>query len=155
MQEQQEEEAEDNPPPAMHGAVGGTPEPGDSEGGESDDERRGRWDKRPHKRNKKRTEKEKTDEEKYGEATEDKIRFSRALGKAIGETTKRSSLTPIRIRTCQTPGYPGLANHLQGSFRSQPIPVAGRGGPYQIRLVETKRITSSILHYNLQEPNDR
>jgi len=31
---------------------------------------------------------EKTDEEKYREATEDEIRFSRALGKAIGETTK-------------------------------------------------------------------
>jgi len=77
------------PPPTMHGAAGGTPDPGDGEGEGSDDQSRGRRAERPDKRNKKPAEKEKTAEEKYGEATEDQIRFSRALGKAIGETTKR------------------------------------------------------------------
>jgi len=39
-------------------------------------------------------EKEKTNEEKYGEATLDEIRFSSALGKAIGETTKPPAQPP-------------------------------------------------------------
>jgi len=82
------------PPPTMHRAAGGTPDPGDSEEGGSDDERRGRRDERRDKRNKKSAEKEKTDEEKYGEATKDEIRFSRALGKAIGETTKPPAQPP-------------------------------------------------------------
>jgi len=82
------------PPPSMHGAAGGTPDPGDSEGGGSDDERRGRRDERPDKRNKRPPEMEKTDEEKYGEATEDEIWFSRALGKAIREKTKRPTKPP-------------------------------------------------------------
>jgi len=82
------------PSPTMDGAAGGTPHPGDSEGGGSDDERRGRRDERPQKLNKKPAEKEKTDEEKYGEATEDEIRFARALGKAIEETTKRPAQPP-------------------------------------------------------------
>jgi len=77
------------PPLTMHEAGGGTPDPGDSEGGGSDDERRGRLFERPDKRNKKPAEKDKTDDEKYGEAREDKIWFPQALGKAIGETTKR------------------------------------------------------------------
>jgi len=77
------------PPPTMHGAAGGTPDPEDSEGGGSDHEGQRRRDERPDKGNKKPAEKEKTDDEKYGDATEDEIRFSRALGKAIGETTKR------------------------------------------------------------------
>jgi len=77
------------PPPTMHGAARGTPDPGDSEGGGSDDERRGRRDERPDKRSKKPAEKEKTNEENYGEANENEIRFSRAVGKAIGETMKR------------------------------------------------------------------
>jgi len=83
------------PPPIMHGPVGGTPDPGDSEGGGSDDERRGRRHERPHKRNKKPAEKEKTEEEKYGEVTEDAIRFSTALGKAIGERTKAPAQPPL------------------------------------------------------------
>jgi len=37
------------PPPTMHGAAGGTPDLGDSEGEGSDDERRGRRDERPDK----------------------------------------------------------------------------------------------------------
>jgi len=41
------------PPPTMHGAAGGTPDPGDSEGGGSEDGRQGRRDERPDKRNKK------------------------------------------------------------------------------------------------------
>ena len=53
----------------MHGAAGGTPDPGDTQGGGSNDERRAREDERPDKRNKKPAEKEKTDQEKYGEAT--------------------------------------------------------------------------------------
>jgi len=51
------------PPTTMHGAAGGTPDPGDSEGGGSDVERRGRRDERPDKQSKKPAEKEKTDEE--------------------------------------------------------------------------------------------
>jgi len=73
----------------MHGAVGGIPDPGDSEGEGSDDERQRRRDIRPDQRKKKRAEKDKTDAVKYGQATEDEIPFSRGLGKAIGETTKR------------------------------------------------------------------
>jgi len=71
------------PPPTMHGAAGGTPDPGDSEGAVSDDERRGRQDERPDQQNKKPAEKEKTNEGAYGDGTEDQIRFSRALGQAI------------------------------------------------------------------------
>jgi len=71
------------PPPMMHGAAGGTPDHGDSEGEGRDDARRGSRDKRPDKRNNKPREKDKTDMEKYREATQDEIRFSRALGKAI------------------------------------------------------------------------
>jgi len=82
------------PPPTMHGAAGGTPAPGDSEGGGSAPQRRGRRDERPDKRNKQPAEKEKTDEEQYGDTTEDEIRFSRALGKAIGETIKRPAQPP-------------------------------------------------------------
>jgi len=82
------------PPPTMHGAGGGTPDPGDSEGGGSHDETRERREERPDIQNKKPTDKEKTDEEKYGEATEHEIRSSRALGKTIGETTKRPAQSP-------------------------------------------------------------
>jgi len=78
----------------MHGAAGGTPDLGDSEGGGSDDERRERLGERPDQQNVKPGDKDKTDEEKYGEATEDEIIFSRALGKAIGETTKRPAQPP-------------------------------------------------------------
>jgi len=47
------------PPPTMHGAAGGTPDSGDSEGEGSDNERRGRWDERPNKQNKNPVEKKK------------------------------------------------------------------------------------------------
>jgi len=75
----------------MDGTAAGTPDPGDSKVEGSDDERRGRWDERPNTRNKKPAVKEKTAEvpQKYGDATEDKIRISWALGNAIGDTTKR------------------------------------------------------------------
>jgi len=76
------------PPPIMHRAAGGTPDPGDSEGEGSDDERQGRQGERPAKENRKPVGKEETDEEKYGDATENQIQFSRALGKSIGKTTK-------------------------------------------------------------------
>jgi len=52
------------PSPTMHGAAGGTPDPGDSEGGGSNGETLGRQDERPDKRNKKPAEKEITDEAK-------------------------------------------------------------------------------------------
>ena len=45
------------PAPTMHGAAGGTPDPGDSEGEGSNDERQGRRDDRPHKQSKKPAEK--------------------------------------------------------------------------------------------------
>jgi len=82
------------PPRTMHWAAGGTPDPGDGDGGGSDNERRGRREERPDKRIKKPAEKENTGEEKYGEAKEDKIRFSRAFGKARGENTKRPAQPP-------------------------------------------------------------
>jgi len=53
------------PPPIMHGAAGGTPDPGGSEGEVSEDERGGMRDERPDKRSKKPVEKENTDQEKY------------------------------------------------------------------------------------------
>jgi len=80
--------------PTMHGAAAGTPYPEDSEGEDSDDERRERRDKKPDKENKKPAENQKADEEKYGEATADEIPFSRALGKAIGETTQHPVQPP-------------------------------------------------------------
>jgi len=86
------------PPPTMHGAAGGTTDPGDSGGEASDDERRGPRDERPDKRNNKPAEKEKPDEEKYGQATEAEIRFSRALGKAIGEMTRRPGQPPSEYK---------------------------------------------------------
>jgi len=91
------------PATRMHGAVGRTPDPADSERGGSDDERPGSRDKRPDKRNKKPAEQEKTDEEKYGAATEDEIRFSRALGKAIGGTTKRPVQPPSEYEHAKHP----------------------------------------------------
>jgi len=54
----------ERPRPTIHRAAGGTPDPGDSEGEGSDDERRGRRDETPHKPNKKPAVKEKTDQEK-------------------------------------------------------------------------------------------
>jgi len=63
------------PPPTMHGAAGGTPDPGDSEGEGSDDKRPGRLNERHDKRNTKPAERKQTDEDKYGEAMEDEIPF--------------------------------------------------------------------------------
>jgi len=82
------------PPPTMQEAAGGTPDLGDSEGGGSDDERRGRPREIPARQNRNFADKQKIDEEKYGKATEDEIRFSRASGKAIGETTKHPTQPP-------------------------------------------------------------
>jgi len=82
------------PPSTMHVAAEGTPDPGDSEGEGSNDERPWRRDNRPDKPNKRLGEKEKTHQEKYGVATEDEIRFSRALAKPIGETAKRPAQPP-------------------------------------------------------------
>ena len=143
------------PPPTMHGAAGGAPDHRDSGGGGSDDERRGRPYERPEKRSKKPAEKEKSDAEKYGEATEDVIRFSRALGKAIGETTKRPAQPPSEYEHAKQQDIRFWLTTCKGFCRSKPIPVAGRGGLYKLRLVQIKRITSSILRYDLPEPNDR
>ena len=76
------------PPPIMHRAAGGTPDPGASEGEGGNDDRQGRRDKRPEKKEQEACRKRKTDEEKYREATADEIQFSRDLGITIGETTK-------------------------------------------------------------------
>jgi len=72
----------------MHGAAGGAPDPGDGDGDGRQDEQRERWDERPAKPNEKPAEKDTKDEEIYGQAIEDEIRFSRALERATGETTK-------------------------------------------------------------------
>jgi len=143
------------PPLTMHGAAEGTPDPEESEGEGSDDGRRGRRDERPEKRSKKPAEKEKPDEEKYGEATEDVIRFSRALGKAIGETTKRLAQPTSEYEHAKQQDIRFWLTTCKDFFRSKPIPGAGRGGPYKLRLVQIERITSSILRYDLPEPNDR
>jgi len=82
------------PPPTMHGAAGGTPDPGDSKGEGSDEKRGARRDERPDKQKKKPAKMDKGDEEKYGGGTEDDIPFSRAFGKAIGETTQRPAQPP-------------------------------------------------------------
>jgi len=104
------------PPSTRHGAAGGTPDPGDSVGRGSDDERRGRRDERPDKRNKKPAEKETTDDEKYGQATADEIIIFQSLRKGHRRNNERLSSTPVRVRTCRTPGYPVGANHRQGFF---------------------------------------
>jgi len=57
-------EGDGRPPPTMHGVAGGTPDPVHSEREASYDERRGRRDERPDKRNKKLAEKEGNAEEK-------------------------------------------------------------------------------------------
>ena len=76
------------PPPPRQGA------PGAPGGGDSDDEaegsRKGTQDERPAGKDKGPEENE--DEEE--EATWEKLRFSRALGKAIGDTTKRPAQPP-------------------------------------------------------------
>jgi len=78
----------------MHGAAGGTPNPGNSNREGSSDERRGRRNNKPTKPNKKAAKEKKSDNQKYREATEDQIRFSMALGKAI----KKSPNVQINCR---------------------------------------------------------
>jgi len=82
------------PRPRMNEAAGRSPDTGDSDEDGSGDEGGARRNNKPAKRNKKPAEKDKTDGEKYGQATEDEIRFSRALGNAIGEITKRPAQPP-------------------------------------------------------------
>jgi len=108
------------------------------------EEERGRRD--PRNKNKEAAEKEKTDQEKYGEATLDEIRSSRALEEDIGETTKRPAQPPSESEHAKNQDVKFWLTRCKDLCRSQPIPMAGQGGPYQIRVVQTKRITSSILH---------
>ena len=82
------EEVETDYPPTMPGDAGGTPDLGDIEGDGSGHEGLGRQGENPPNGRKKQKRK------KYGEATKDEIRFSRALGKAIGESTKRPAQPP-------------------------------------------------------------
>ena len=78
-----------NRPPPPQQAAPGAPRGGDSN---DDDEgpEKGRWDERPARKGRGPEENEEEEEE----ATGDELRFSRALGKAIGETTKRSAQPP-------------------------------------------------------------
>ena len=77
------------PPPQQ--AAPGAPRGGDSDDDDEDEGwRKGRWDERPTRKNKAREDNEDGEEE----ATWDEIRFSRALGKAIRETTKRPAQPP-------------------------------------------------------------
>ena len=82
----------DRPPPAQQGA----PEaPG---GGDSDDNgegpRKGRRDWRPARQNKKPGEEDEEDDDDEGMADPNELRFSRILGRAIGDTTKRPAQPP-------------------------------------------------------------
>ena len=80
-----------NRPPPPQQAAPGAPSGGDS-GDDDDDEKgpgKGRRDERPVRRGKGPEENEEEEE-----ATWDEIRFSRALGKAIGDTTKGPAQPP-------------------------------------------------------------
>ena len=104
----------------MHGAAGGTPDPGDSEGEGSNDERHERLDERPDKRRKRPAEKDKTAEEKYGEATEDEILSSRALGKAIGETTHHPPQPPSEFEHAKHQAIPCWLTTCKYFFNRNP-----------------------------------
>ena len=81
------------PPPPQHGA------PGAPGGGDSDDDGegpgKGRRDERPTRRSRKpRREEDEEDDEDEGMADPDELRFSRILGRAIGDTSKRPAQPP-------------------------------------------------------------
>ena len=72
-------------------AAPGAPVGGDSDDNGDDEEgsKKGRWDERPARKGK-GPEADEVEEE----ATWDELRYSRALGKAIGDTTKRPAQPP-------------------------------------------------------------
>ena len=80
-----------NRPPPPQQAAPGAPGGGDSDDDDNDEEgpKKGRRDERPARKGKGTEENEEEEE-----ATCDEIRFSRALGKAIGDTTKRPAQPP-------------------------------------------------------------
>ena len=80
-----------NRPPPPQQAAPGAPGGGDCDDDDDDEEgpRKGRRDERPARKGKGPEENEEEEE-----ATWDEIRFSRALGKAIGDTTKRPAQPP-------------------------------------------------------------
>ena len=83
----------DKPPPPRQGA------PVAPGGGDSDDDwegpRKGRRDERPARRSRKpRREEDEDDNEDEAMADPDKLRFSRILGRAIGDTSKRPAQPP-------------------------------------------------------------
>ena len=81
------------PPPPQQGA------PGAPGGGDSDDDgegpRKGRQDERPARRSRKpRREEDEEDDDDEGMADPDELRFSRILGRAIGDTSKCRAQPP-------------------------------------------------------------
>ena len=80
-----------NRPPPPQQAAPGAPGGGDSDDDDENDEgpNKGRWDEGPARKGKGPEENEEEEE-----ATRDELRFSRALGKAIGDTTKRPAQPP-------------------------------------------------------------
>ena len=88
-----------NRPPPPQQAAPRAPGGGDSDDDEDEDEgpEKGRLDERPATRG---NGPEQNEEEE--EATGDELRFSRALEKAIGETTKRQRNLPLNMNTPNT-----------------------------------------------------
>ena len=81
------------PPPTQQGA------PGAPGGGDSEDDgegpRKGRRDERPARRSRKlRREEDEEDDDDEGMADPEELRFSRILGRAIGDTSKRPAQPP-------------------------------------------------------------
>jgi len=140
------------PPPTMHGAAGGTPDPGDSEGGGSDNERRGRPDEIPDKRNKKPAEKEKIDDEKYGEAMEDEIQFPRALAKALGETTKCPAQLPLEYKHAKHQDIRFWLTTCKDFFDRNPYQGQDEADriPYPLSKLKESKVASFAMTYRNQ-----
>ena len=88
------------PPPPQQGA------PGAPGGGDSDDDgegpRKGRRDERPARRSRKpRREEDEEDDDDEGMADPDELRFSRILGRAIRDTSKRPAQPPSEYEHAQ------------------------------------------------------
>ena len=101
-------------PPSQQGA------PGAPGGGDSDNNRegprKGRRDERPARRSRKpRREEDEEDDDDEGMADPDELRFSRILGRAIGDTSKRPAQPP--------PEYEHANTKMLG-FGSQPARIS-------------------------------
>ena len=107
------------PPPPQLGA------PGASGGGDSDDDgqgpRKGRRDERPARRSRKpRREEDEEDDDDEGMADIDELRFSRILGRAIGDTSKHPAQPPSEYEHAKHPDVRFWLTHRKDFFDRNP-----------------------------------